>query len=125
MINFDGTVLYTLPVGDMDCAEGSLSSWAWSADGQHLAYVMTCGDASWLSVVETMTGDLLWQQALAAGVSVKAWSPDDHYLLLQMRPTGLLADASIERFASDGSGAPEPVTRGLFIDIVSGRNEGK
>ena len=69
-------------------------------------------------MVETDTGSLLWEQALSEDMTVKAWTPDDDYLLFQKQAGGLLEDASILRLAADGPGEMIPVVEGLFIEVV-------
>lgn len=118
----DGAALYSLPLDGPDCAGGSskLAGWAWSFDGRRLAYHVNCKETegTWLSVVETDTGSLLWGQALSEDMIVKAWTPDDDYLLFQKQAGGLLEDASILRLAADGPGEMIPVVEGLFIEVV-------
>ena len=120
----DGNALYVL-FGN-NC-EGNLTFiHNWSPDSSFLAYTPLCrvngelrDEAQQLYIVEAATGNLLWQQALSAELSLSAWSSDGHYLLLQGSSSGWPADASIWRLAADGSGTPEIVVeQGILLEVV-------
>jgi hypothetical protein len=123
----EGSILYTLPYNDIPCSnEGQISlvSWAWSSGDNRLAYQATCSAESEsvtarLDVIDLPTGSVLWQQDVPPEFSVKKWTPDGEYLLLQQATSGLPADAAIWRLAANGSGKLEMVVeQGILLDVI-------
>lgn len=128
--NTDGRELYTILMnaGDIACSneDFQLASWAWSSDGERLAYIITCqtgSDASdvanWIQVINGATGELLWEQTIPVNLSLRAWTEDGDYLLLSLQATPGIENTSIWRLTTlDGLGIPEMIVeQGLFLDI--------
>lgn len=121
----DVTAHFSLP-GTEGC-EGFLSlAHAWSPDGGQLAYAPACltGDETSqmervLYVVETATGNLLWQEALPPAMTPVGWSPAGDQLLLQSSPGGGVDGWSIWRLAAGGTQSLERVVdHALFLGVV-------
>ncbi len=93
--------------------------WAWSNDSQNLAYTLLCRnvneiDSKHIVVVNIETQTLLWHQKISPDLQLKAWTPDNKYLLLNTTG-GWPQDASIWRFAANGFGLPEKIKESSFL----------
>ena len=127
--DINGRELYTIPTntGDTACSNENLqlASWAWSSDGERLAYVTTCqtsdtnNEMNWIQVIDAATGESFWQQTIPAELSLRMWTPDGNHLLLSREVSPNMKDISIWRLASDGLDIPEMIIeQGLFLDII-------
>lgn len=128
--DIDGRELYTVSMhaGDVACSNENfqLASWAWSSDGERLAYITTCqtvsnagNAANWIQVINGATGELLWQQTIPANLFLRAWTEEGDYLLLSLQAGPSIEDTSIWRLTSDGLGIPEVIIeQGVFLDII-------
>ena len=125
----DGSELYTLPtnINHAACSDenNQLISWAWSSDGDRLAYVTTCqtsdtdNEMNWIQVIDAATGESFWQQTIPADLSLQVWTPDGNHLLLSRQAGPDIEDISIWRLKSDGLDTPEMIIeQGLFLDII-------
>ncbi len=121
-----GGPAWALP--DSAGCDGYLSlAYAWSPDGGQLAYAPACltGDDAppaerILYVVETATGNLLWQQALSPAMTPVGWSPAGDQLLLQSSPGGMVDGWSIWRMAAGGEQPLEKIVdQALLLEVVS------
>ena len=101
-------------------------AYAWSPDGGQLAYAPACltDDETpemerVLYVVETATGEVLWQQALPSAMTPVGWSPEGDELLLQNNPGGMLDGWSVWRLAAGGEQPLEKIVdQALLLEVV-------
>ncbi len=124
----EGTELYTLPFSNV-CEDEKfrLEDWAWSPNGEHLAYTILCpetgqnGKTKWLYVTNISQQVPLWYQQIPLySIRLEQWTPDGDYLLLQNNPSGWPQDSSIWRLSADGTGSPETIVpQGILLGTVS------
>ncbi|MEZ4516820.1 MAG: hypothetical protein R3C44_08270 [Chloroflexota bacterium] len=127
--DIDGSMIYELPTNEV-CLQAALDNrnWAWSPDGEWLAFLLNCtasAEESRLYVLNAATGDVHWGKVLSKPVGAFSplnrlfWSPDGAYLLLDTAPDSTQPLSPIWQLVADGSDELDVLAEnGYLVNVV-------
>lgn len=121
----DGGNSFFLP-NNCESGEFELTSWAWAFDAKRLAYLTACQGtnqqtkaAKDIFVVNIPDQTVLWQREISPQLSIKAWTPDDNYLLLHHKTSGWPQDTAIWRIPANGDNVSKVIVpQGIYLNVV-------